>query len=450
MPFGGSGVYRQPRRPRLSAGNSPTFRETTQPDRAVPPIEKWLPNDAGWREGAAPCIVCGMADAIATIVHLDADAFFVSVELAKRPELRGKRVAVGGRERGIISSASYEARAMGIYTPMPTRRARRLCPELVLLPHSGDYGRVSKRMFDLCETLTPLVQRNSIDEGYLDLSPCGHRAQAEVVAAVQGLQARIWDELQIPVSIGIATNRLVAQIASKLRKPRGFIVVPLGTEAAFLEPLELGRMPGVGPKTEAALRQRGLVRVGDVLARGDSELAAIFGEDWRAFVARCRGEDGRPVEVERDDAKSYSHQETFASDVADMARIERTAKGMIDDLMAKIRADCLRVRTLTIMVRYPDFTHASAARSLARSTDLETPFYPLVEPLLRQAWVKRRPLRLVSVKLSGVESGPEQMEMFAQDEEKRRRLAAVIDQLNHARRRGELPRVRHGHQLDEK
>jgi DNA polymerase-4 len=388
-----------------------------------------------------------MSPTLATIVHLDADAFFVSVELAKRPELRGKRVAVGGRERGIISSASYEARAAGVYTPMPTQRALRVCPDLILLPHRGDYGGVSRRMFDLCETLTPVVQRNSIDEGYLDLTPCAHRTQTEIEAAVRELQTRLWNELQIPVSIGIATNRLVAQIASKLRKPRGFVVVPPGTEAGFLAPLDLGRLPGVGPKTEAALRERGLVRVSDVFARSETELAAIFGDDWRAFVARCRGEDDRAVHAERDDAKSYSQQETFFENIAEFAAIERIAKGMIDDLMPKIRADRARVRTLTIKVRYPDFTHASAGRSLPQGTDLESPFYPLVGPLLRHAWTKRKPLRLVSVKLSGVDDGPEQLEMFAQADEKRRRLAGVLDRLNNARRRGEPPKVQHGHQL---
>jgi DNA polymerase-4 len=386
--------------------------------------------------------------ALATIVHLDADAFFVSVELARRPELRGKKVAVGGRERGIISSASYEARAAGVYTPMPTQRAKRVCPDLILLPHSGDYSGVSRQMFDLCETLTPLVQRNSIDEGYLDLTPCPYRTAAEVEAAVRGLQKRVWEQLQIPVSIGIATNRLVAQIASKLRKPRGFVIVPPGTEAAFLAPLEVGRLPGVGPKTEAVLRERGLVRIGDVFTRSETELAAILGDDWRGFVARCRGEDARAVEVERDDARSYSHQETFATDVADFAVIERVAKGMLDDLMRQVRADGQRVRTLTIKVRYPDFSHASAARSLEQGTDLEAPFYPLVDPLLRQAWTKRRALRLVSVKVSGVDVRPEQLEMFGQADEKRRRLARVLDQLNATRGRGETPKVRHGHQLD--
>lgn len=388
-----------------------------------------------------------MPPALATIVHLDADAFFVSVELAKRPELRGKKVAVGGRERGIIASASYEARAAGVFTPMPTQRALRLCPDLILLPHRGDYGGVSRKMFDLCETLTPLVQRNSIDEGYLDLTPCGHATKEAVDSAVRRLQSRLWDELQIPVSIGIATNRLVAQIASKLRKPRGFVVVPPGTEAAFLAPLDLARLPGVGPKTEAALRERGLVKIADVFTRTDSELASILGEDWRSFVARCRGEDSRAVEIERDDARSYSHQETFVQDVTDIAQVEQVAKGMLDDLMTQVRADRQRVRTLTVKVRYPDFTEASAAHSLPAGTDLESALYPFVTALLRQAWTRRRPLRLVCVRVSGVDARPEQLEMFAEAEARRRRLATVLDQLNATTRRGAAPVVQHGHQL---
>lgn len=151
-----------------------------------------------------------------TIVHLDADAFFVSCELALRPDLRGTKCAVGGRERGIISSASYEARSCGVYTPMPTQRALKVCPDLIMLPHTpGLYGQVSRQMFDLCETLTPYVQRNSIDEGYLDLAPCGFASTAEIESRVRGLQERLWRDLGIPASFGLATNKLVSQIASQ-------------------------------------------------------------------------------------------------------------------------------------------------------------------------------------------------------------------------------------------
>jgi DNA polymerase-4 len=386
--------------------------------------------------------------ATATIVHLDADAFFVSCELALQPKLRGTKCAVGGRERGIISSASYEARACGVYTPMPTSRALRVCPDLILLPHtSGLYGTTSRKMFALCETLTPLVQRNSIDEGYLDLAPCGFADDARLEASVRGLQARIWDELAIPVSMGIARNKLVSQIASKLRKPRGFVVVPAGTEEAFLAPLDIGKLPGVGAKTEAALKARGVSRLGDLATRTDDELAALFGRDWRAMLAAARGEDDRPVEVEHEDAKSYSQQETFSADIADVAEIERIAKGMIDELLPQIRADGKRARTLTLKVRYGDFTQESAGRSLAEASDLEAPFYPLVAPLLRKAWSRRSALRLVGVRFSGIEEPATQLDLFAAESEvdaRRRKLASVLDQLN---RKTPGLRVTHGHQI---
>jgi DNA polymerase-4 len=384
-----------------------------------------------------------------TIVHLDADAFFVSCELALKPELRGTKCAVGGRERGIISSASYEARACGVYTPMPTARALKICPDLIMLPHTaGLYGKVSVQMFELCETLTPLVERNSIDEGYLDLAPCGLRDTLAVEGAVRRLQKKIWDELNITASFGIATNKLVSQIASKLRKPRGFVVVPPGDEAAFLAPLAIGKLPGIGAKTETALlEEHGIRLISDVLARTDSELEMIFGGTWREMVETAKGIDHRVVATEHADAKSYSQQETFGADISDFAEIERVAKRMIDELLPKVRADGKRVRTMTLKVRYPDFTQESHGRTLASAVDIEAPFYPLVPPLLKAAWNKRRPLRLISIRFSGVEDGATQLEMFGQSDEKRRRLAGVLDRLNV---RPGSSVVQHGHQLPRK
>ncbi|MDF3057669.1 MAG: polymerase [Rariglobus sp.] len=388
-----------------------------------------------------------MPSALPTIVHLDADAFFVSVELALQPQYRGKKVAVGGRERGIIASASYEARACGVYTPMPTARALKVCPDLILLPHKGSYGDVSRKMFDLCETLTPYVQRNSIDEGYLDLSPCGLKSAGDIERAVRGLQKRIWDELEIPVSMGIATNKLVSQIASKLRKPRGFVVVLPGDEASFLEPLAIGKLPGVGDKTETALQTHGVWKISDLFTKTERELEALLGRDWPSFLAMARGEDDREVHTGHEDAKSYSQQETFSRNIGEIAEIERVAKGMIDALMPAIRGDGKRVRTMTIKVRYGDFSQESAGRSLPEASDLEQPFYPLVPVLLKQAWSKQRPLRLVSVRFSGVEDGGRQLDLFAETDEKRRKLAAVLDRMNSG---GKSFRVQHGHQLPPK
>lgn len=392
---------------------------------------------------ALPTIVT--PPALPTVVHLDADAFFVSCELSIHPELRGTKCAVGGRERGIISSASYEARACGVYTPMPTKTALKVCPDLILLPHtSGIYGRKSREMFELCETLTPIVQRNSVDEGYLDIGPCGFKTAAEIEKRVRALQQRIWDDLQIPTSFGIAANKLVAAIASKARKPRGFTVVPPGGEAAFLAPLKISVIPGVGKKSEERLAAKGIRLVSDLFVRSESELKALFGSGWTDMLRMARGEDDRPVHVDHEDAKSYSVQETFNENISDPLEIERIAKRMIDELMPAIRADGKRVRTMTVKVRYPGMEDSSTGRSLADATDLEAPFYPFVQPLLKAAWTKRLPLRLVSVRFSGVEEKGGQLEMFGQTDEKKRRLAAVLDQLN---AKGQAGAVRHGHQL---
>jgi DNA polymerase IV len=366
-----------------------------------------------------------------TIVHLDADAFFVSVEQACHPELRGKKVAVGGRQRGIISSASYEARACGVYTPMPSSRALQVCPDLILVSHtSGLYGEYSRRLFDLCESVTPLVERNSIDEGYLDVTPCGHRSLLEIETAIHGLQRRITEELGITASFGIAGNKLVAAIASKLSKPRGFVVVPSGTEAAFLAPLSIGKLPGVGQKTEETLNAAGIRLVSDLFTKSEEELYSLFGSGWRGMLARARGEDDRPVEVESEDAKSYSQQETFERDISDFSEIERIAKRMLEELMRKVRLDGKRVKTISVKVRYGNFEQASSSHSLSEASELEKPFYPVIPEVLRQAWKKRRPLRLVSVRLSNVDDSPVQLEMFSEADEKRKRLAAVVDSLN--------------------
>ena len=353
-------------------------------------------------------------------------------------------MAVGGRERGIISSASYEARACGVYTPMPSAQALRVCPDLILISHSsGRYGEFSRRMFDICETLTPIVQRNSIDEGYLDLAPCGFRTADEIERRVRALQQRIRDELKIPASFGVAANKLTAAIASKARKPRGFTVVPPGGEASFLAPLPISVLPGVGKKSEVRLAEQGIKFVADLFIRTESELSSLFGRDWREVLTMARGEDDRPVETVREDAKSYSTQETFGHDISSFAEIERIAKRMIDELLPTIRADGKRVRTMTVKVRYPGMENSTCGRSLAEASDLEEPFYPLVRPLLREAWALRKPLRLVSIRFSGVEQGAAQLEMFGQSDEKKRRLASVLDRLN----TGKLPAVRRGHQL---
>jgi DNA polymerase-4 len=380
------------------------------------------------------------------IVHLDADAFFVACEQAKDPTLLGKVCAVGGRERGIIASASYEARAKGVYTPMPTSKALKLCPDLIIIPVTpGLYSEISNKMFDLCETLTPYVERNSIDEGYLDLSICGFKTIQEVETAVKKLQVRIMTELCIPISMGIASNKLISQIASKLRKPKGFVVIACGTEAEFLYPLSVGKLPGIGTKTELYLKEQGVTIIKDLFHRSDSELESILGSHWRDVMSMARGEDTCRVETEEVQAKSYSEQETFSVDLKEFEAVERIIKRMLDSLMNKLRLEGRRARTLTLKIRYPDFSDTSHGQSLALATDLESEFYPLVKPLLKEVWKKKQALRLVSVRISGVDEGESQLEMFSQVEDKRRKLAGVLDRLNAISKDGV---VKKGHQLE--
>jgi DNA polymerase-4 len=304
---------------------------------------------------------------------------------------------------------------------------------------------MSRRMFDLCETLTPTIERRSVDEGYMDLSGCGYGSQAELESNVRNLNSRIAAELGISLSWGLAANKLVSALASKLRKPRGFVVVLPGQEAVFLAPLEIGRLPGIGSKTEPLLVAAGIRTIADLLVAPESLLRRFFGDRHAAVLALARGEDSAPVETQEWEARSYSQQETFATDIDDFAAIEQVAKRMLDELLPKLRADSKAARTLTVRIRYPGMEDASASKSLPNPSDLENDFYPLLAPLLRTAWRLRRPLRLVGVRLSHIDQPEGQLELFgAAEQDRRRRLAATVDALKRAKG---VNAVTRGHQL---
>src|SRR4051812_41616823 len=210
-----------------------------------------------------------------TIVHLDADAFFAAVEQAADSKLRGKPVAVGGQKRGIIASASYEARKFGVYTPMPTVRARKLCPKLIVIPGDYDvYEQFSHWMFGYCYDFTPDVEQTSIDEGYFDVT-ANHTKSAVDIALT--IRKAIGQRLKITVSEGIASNKLVSAIASKLNKPAAFHEVPLGGEVAFLHPLPNKWLPGIGPKTSVRLNAAGLARISHIAATPLEMLELLLG-----------------------------------------------------------------------------------------------------------------------------------------------------------------------------
>jgi DNA polymerase-4 len=334
------------------------------------------------------------------IIHLDADAFFASVEQAENPALRGKAMAVGGERRGIIASASYEARRRGVYTPMPTSQARRVCPELILV--RGDFAKYrsySERMFAFAEDFTPWIERASIDEGYFDLSGSRRTTARE---AAERIQAAITRELGITVSLGIGANKLISQVASKLRKPNALVEVPAGTEREFLAPLECHWLPGVGAKLGAELRAVGLRFVRDIVEAPLPFLTQVAGNYAAQLRAYALGIDPRPVQCESDAAKSYGMQETFDTNVADRERLLALLRTMADNLMARVRHDGQAIRTATVKVRYADFSDESHGATLPQPTDLETDVYPHLASLLRGAWTRWEPLRLISLRLSNV------------------------------------------------
>ncbi len=368
------------------------------------------------------------------IVHLDADAFFASVEQAADPRLRGKPVAVGGEKRGIIASASYEARRFGIWTPMPSSRARRLCPKLILLPGDFEkYERFSRWMFSYAYDFTPEVEIGSIDEGYFDVS--GARQPALSIAHT--IRDAIRQALKLTVSEGIGSNKLVSQIASKLDKPAAFRHVPSGQETRFLHPLSNRWLPGVGPKTGQRLDAAGLVRVRQIAQTPLDWLEVLVGRTAGALRNFSHGIDERPVVAASAPAKSYSHQQTFGADQTDEQYVEAVLRHHADRLMATVRAEEKSIRTLTVKIRYNDLAEEQCSESLTEPTDLETDIYGRLRALLRRAWQRRVSLRMVSLKFSNIYDSWMGAELPLEEQdmrhEARRRLAVAVDELRRTR-----------------
>ncbi len=334
------------------------------------------------------------------ILHLDADAFFASVEQAADPRLRGKALVVGGSSRGVVASASYEARRHGITSAMPVARARKLCPKLIVIPGDFEkYEHFSRMMFSYAYDFTPVIEVGSIDEGYADLRGSRRKSPREMAEAIR---RAVRETLRITLSEGVGTSKLVAQLASKLRKPDALIEVAAGCEREFLAPLENQWLPGIGPQLSRTLRLAGLPLIGQIAATPPDRLALFAGKSARTLWDFANGRDGRPVVPEAGAAKSYSEQQTFESDVTDEAFILATLRSMADRLFAKVRADGMAARTLAVRVRYNDFDECERSRSLQEPTDLETSVYGIIAFLLRRAWERRVSLRLVSLRLGSL------------------------------------------------
>jgi DNA polymerase-4 len=369
--------------------------------------------------------------AAASILHVDMDAFFVSVELLRRPELRGKPVVVGGRadQRGVVSAASYEARRYGIQSAMPLRTAARLCPEAVFLDgHHELYAAWSDRVAAILDTYSPVVEMTSIDEAYLDLTGT-ERIHGPGLVAAHKLQREIWEKTELPCSIGAASTRLVAKVASDQAKPRGLLWVPPGSEAAFLATLPVRKIPGIGKVTEAALHGLGIESVGQLAAVPRERLEEVFGRWGTALYRKARGEDAFEFFVDAE-AKSISHNRTFPIDTDDAALLGSTLSHLGQKAVKRLRDADLRARTVTLTIRYASFRTVTHACTLAEPSNLDQVFLAEVRRLFDRHWDRRQKVRLVGVELSSFAAAPAQMDLLdAGRRERLERLARATDRL---------------------
>lgn len=364
-----------------------------------------------------------------TILHVDLDAFFAAVEQRDRPELRGRPVVVGGGgrdDRGVVSAASYEARRYGIHSAMPLRTAASLCADAVFVPVDGrKYSVVSRQVMEILRRYTPAVEQVSIDEAFLDVagSEALHGSAAQVARSIRGTVRR---ELDLTVSVGVASTKLVAKIASDLEKPDGLVVVTPGTEAAFLAPLPISRLWGVGAKTAAVLAELGVRTIGDLADLPDDLLARRFGRQGPVLARRARGIDPSPVSA-AEPARSVSHEHTFAVDTADHEVLERTLLALSEGVASRLRAGGVKARTIAVKVRDSSFTTITRQRTLQEPTDqTEVVFRSAVD--LARPHLRGSRIRLLGVGASHLDDG-EQMALFDVTDERRRRATEAADEI---------------------
>lgn len=372
----------------------------------------------------------------ATVLHLDLDCFFVSVERLQNPALIGKPVLVGGRpeSRGVVASASYESRRFGCRSAMPMAQALRRCPDALVVPARHDlYGATSRRVMALLREVTPLVEQVSVDEAYLDVAGC-EIAFGPPDQIARDLQRRIAEELGLPSSLGLATNKLLAKIASGDAKPEGIRHVPPGDEAAYLAGRPVRDLPGIGPQTAQRLQQLGIVTIGELARLEEATLLRTFGQKQGASLYRkARGQDESVVEPEQA-RKSVSHENTFATDVADRARLERELLAQAERVAARLRKVAMHGRTVTLKLRYADFSTITRSKTLERPTDLAGPIFEAAVALLRKEWRRSRRVRLIGVGVSNL-APPIGYQLTLFDQEESRRDGAIARTLDSLRDR---------------
>jgi DNA polymerase IV len=371
-------------------------------------------------------------ESTASILHIDMDAFFVSVELLARPELIGLPVIVGGQrdQRGVVTSASYEARRFGVHSAMALRTAAKLCPQAVFLDsHHELYGRWSDRIASILSKYSPTVEMASVDEAYIDLAGT-ERLHGPALAAADKLSREITSTTGLPCSVGVGTSRLIAKVASEQAKPRGLVWVAPGSEEAFLAPLSVRRIPGIGKVTEGALKAIGIESIAQLQAATQERLEENFGKWGEALFRKARGIDSYEFFVDAE-AKSLSHNQTFGEDTNDRGRLESTLSYLCQKASKRVRDAGLHARTVTLTLRYADFKTISRGHTLAEPSDLDTVFLKAVRELFLRAWDGKAQLRLVGVEFSQFSAGASgQLDLLDPGRrEKLERLARATDRL---------------------
>lgn len=377
-----------------------------------------------------------------TILHLDLDAFFCAVEETHNPELRGRAFAVGGRpdERGVVSSCSYAARRDGVRSAMPMSQAIRLSRGLIIVPARHRlYGEVSRQVMGILHEVTGLVEQISIDEAFLDISDIHEDPEH----CARGLQTRIRDELQLPCSIGIASNKMVAKIATEVGKaaalkrikaqglaepPNAVTVVGYGEEAQFLNPLPADMLWGVGPKTSKRLSELGIHTIGDITKWPESELIHLFGENGRDLARHSKGMDDRPIETERE-TKSISQEITFSRDVRDDKLLEKTLHEQSGEVARQLRKNNLAGKTVKLKIRWPDFTTLTRQTTLNNPTDQEDEIAQAALALMKSVRKPNQAVRLIGVGVSALGAPIRQLGLWDLDSERSRKVQDVLDAL---------------------
>jgi DNA polymerase-4 len=381
-----------------------------------------------------------------SILHVDMDAFFVSVELLDRPELRGKPVVVGGRpdQRGVVSAASYEARKFGIHSAMPLRTAGKLCPHAIFLDCRHTlYSEWSDRVATILGQFSPIVEMASVDEAYLDLAGT-ERLLGPPLAAADKLLRTITRTTGLPCSGGLAATRLVAKVASDQAKPRGLVWVPAGSEQRFLATLPVRKIPGIGEVTERALRALSIETVEQIAAVPQEKLESIFGQWGTALYRKSRGGDSYEFVIDAE-PKSISHNHTFGEDTDDSNALSTMLSHLSQKACKRLREAGLATRTLTLTIRYAGFETHTRSKSLAEPTRLDSDIFAVFQELFRKHRDVKRKVRLLGVSLSGLTHGTEQLDLL--DAERRAKLEKLTSAADRLRDRFGFGKVQFGGSL---